>query len=190
MKIEEIWHNVELFLRTSLTLPDISKDISNLRPQENNTSSFNYFQLEHLLDSDSEFVALLRLEVRSQCPNWPMSMDYLSCPNKYQATPSGDCGFSFVSFRCGHIPAVTVRCDRTTKTKRQTRYRCLWETPWGTLFTANAFPLSIIFLYFPLFSVVSAKIIQTFPILTKTKKFGTGKASTQENPCPCSFLVL
>ena len=137
--------------RTSLTLADISKDISNLRPQENNTSSFNYFQLEHLLDSDSEFVALLRLEVRSQCPNWPMSMDYLSCPNKYQATPSGDCGFSFVSFRCGHIPAVTVRCDRTTKTKRQTRYRCLWGTPWGTLFTANAFPFYIVFCIFLVF---------------------------------------
>ena len=67
MKIEEMWHNLKL--RTSLTLADISKDMSNLRPQENNTSSFNYFQLEHLLDSDSEFVALLRLEVRSHCPN-------------------------------------------------------------------------------------------------------------------------
>lgn len=32
--------------------------------QENNSPSFNYFQLEHLLDSDSEFVALLRLEVK------------------------------------------------------------------------------------------------------------------------------
>ena len=75
-----------LELRTSLTLADISKDISNLRPQENNTSSFNYFQLEHLLDSDSEFVALLRLEVSSHCPNWPIwNMDYLSCPTKYQA---------------------------------------------------------------------------------------------------------
>ena len=73
-------------------------------------------------------------------------MDYLSCPNKYQATPRGsDCGISFGSFRYGHIPAVTVRCDRTTKTKRQTRYRCLWGTPWGTLFTANAFPLYIVF---------------------------------------------
>ena len=76
-------------------------------------------------------------------------MDYLSCPTKYQATPRvSDCGISFGSFRCGHIPAVTVRCDRTTKTKRQTRYRCLWGTPWGTLLTANAFPLSIVFFVF------------------------------------------
>ena len=26
--------------------------------------------------------------------------------------------------------------------------RCLWGTPWGTLFTANAFPLSIVFFVF------------------------------------------
>ena len=79
MKIEEMWHNLKL--RTSLTLADISKDISNLCPQENNTSSFNYFQLEHLLDSDSEFVALLRLEVRSHCPNWPIWITWVAQPN-------------------------------------------------------------------------------------------------------------
>ena len=79
MKIEEMWHNLDL--RTSQTLADISKDISNLCPQENNTSSFNYFQLEHLLDSDSEFVALLRLEVRSHCPNWPIWITWVAQPN-------------------------------------------------------------------------------------------------------------
>ena len=94
--------------------------------------------------------------------------DYLSCPTKYQATPRGDdCGISFGSFRCGHIPAVTVRCDRTTKTKRQTRYRCLWGTPWGTLFTANAFPLSIVFCIFhgfQWFQPESFKLFQSWPL--------------------------
>ena len=178
MKIEEIWHNVELFLRTPLTLADISKDMSNLRPQENNTSSFNYFQLEHLLDSDSEFVALLRLEVRSQCPNWPIIYGLLELPNQISSSAKRwRLWYFFVSFRCGHIPAVTVRCDRTTKTKRQTRYRCLWGTPWGTLFTANAFPLYIVFCIFLVFCGLSQNH-SNYPNPAKTKRFSTRKAST------------
>ena len=91
-------------------------------------------------------------------------MDCLSCPTKYQATPRGrDCGIFLGSFRCGHIPAVTVRCDRTTKTKRQTRYRCLWGTPWGHYLQQMLSPS--MFLYFPgllWFQPESFKLFQTW----------------------------
>ena len=56
--------------------------------QENNSPSFNYFQLEHLLDSDSEFVALLRLEV----PIVPIFKILRICGGWSFPSPHCECG--------------------------------------------------------------------------------------------------
>ena len=170
-----------LELRPSLTQADISKDISNFkRPQENNTSSFNYFQLEHLLDSDSEFVALLRLEVRSQCPNWPfLWIAWVAQPNikQHQDSRGSDCGIFLEVF---DVDTSQLWLSGATVRPRQRGRRGIDTSggPPGGHYLQQMLSPSILFFVFSWSFVVSARIIQTVPNLTKTKRFSTRKAST------------